>query len=336
MSLRRAAVDVGTNSVRLLVVDPSGRPLARRMTITRLGEGIDATGHLDDRALQRTLAQLAHYRREWEHHGVEPAGVRVAATSAVRDAADRHRFFDGVRQATGVDAEMLSGEQEARLTFVGALAATAGRRRPDDGHGGVTHIPETAITHPVTLIDVGGGSTEVVVGDGTGGPRAAVSCQIGSVRVTEQELTDDPPSNDQLAGAKQRAERLLATGLDQLAEDGADPAGCATLLGVAGTVTTLAALHLGLDRYEPDTVHLTRLSRRTVDRLVGWLASMTVAERAQLGPVPPGRADVIVGGAVVVAAALDLLAVDELVVSEADILHGLVREGLRQSDGARG
>lgn len=303
-SQRRAAVDVGTNSVRLLVVDADGTSLAREMTITRLGQGVDERGRLDDEALARTLDTIGRYREVWEEFGVDD-DVRVAATSAVRDAHDRDRFFDGVRRVAGVDAEVLSGEEEAAITYRGVIGALD-------------------LDRPVAVVDVGGGSTELIVGDGGGELAASISLQLGCVRLTERLLPSDPPSQAELAAAREEVRHQLDGAAEVLAERGADPADCRTLAGVAGTVTTLAALHLDLERYDRERVHGTRIPSAATTRLGRRLASMTADERSGLGPMASGREDVIVAGALVVEGVLERFGFAELVASEADILDGLV------------
>lgn len=303
---RRAAVDVGSNTVRLLVVDVDGSTLTREMEITRLGRGVDERGRLDDGALSRTLEVLARYRDAWTELGVEAHAVRIAATSAVRDAEDRERFFAGVRDRTGgIEAEVLSGDEEAATMFRGAATALD-------------------VPRPTLLLDVGGGSTELVVGEGEGGLAGAVSLQLGSVRLTERCLLSDPPAVEELEAAREEAVARCAEGADRLAAAGADPTSCAALVGVAGTVTTLAALHLGLERYDPEPIHGTRIPRDSVAAVLGELAAMTSAERAQLGPMAKGREDVIVAGVLIVAVVMDRFDFDTLVASEADVLDGLV------------
>lgn len=299
---RRAAVDVGTNSVRLLVVDADGQPLARDMVITRLGANVDRDGRLDDEALQRTLDTIARYRDRWEELGAE--AVRIAATSAVRDAEDRERFFDGVRRVADVHAEVLSGEQEAQITFLGATSATD-------------------VPRPTAVLDVGGGSTEMIVGDDEGQLAASVSLQLGCVRLHERLLPSDPPTEDELAAAREEIAHQLDEAAAELGRRGADPAGCASLLGVAGTVTTLAALRLELEQYDPERVHGTRIPKSDVAALTARLAAMPVDERRELGSMASGREDVIVAGALVVEAVLDRYGFDEIIASEADVLDGL-------------
>lgn len=301
----RAAVDVGTNSVRLVVVDAAGRQLAREMTITRLGHGVDRTGRLDDASLARTLEVLRGYRDIWRDLGAD-GRVRIAATSAVRDAADRDRFFARVRDVTGCQAEVLSGEEEARITFRGATSAL--------------QVPPDC-----ALLDVGGGSTEMIVGDGAGGVAGWVSLQLGCVRLTERCLPSDPPTPSELVAASLEVGAQLALGREVLAEQGADLAAASALVGVAGTVTTLAALHLGLEAYDAGAIHGTYLARADVLDLVDRLAAQPARQRARLGPVAAGREDIIVGGGIIVVAVLDRFGFDGVVASEADLLDGLVR-----------
>ena len=301
--MARAAVDVGSNSVRLLVVDADGRRLTRELTITRLGAGVDAVGRLDDAALERTLSTIGRYRRAWERFGAER--VRIAATSAVRDAADRGRFFEGVRAVAGVEPEVLTGEQEAALAFAGAAAAV--------------EVPE-----PTALIDIGGGSTEFVLGCPPDQVEGSVSLQLGCVRLTERVLGDDPPTAEQLAEARAFVDAQLDHADDVLATTGLSLPQAASLVAVAGTATTLAALHLELAAYEEDRIHGTRLPAAALHRLTRSLTSLTAAERGELGPVQPGREDVIHGGALVLDRVVERYGFDEVTVSEADNLDGLV------------
>jgi exopolyphosphatase / guanosine-5'-triphosphate,3'-diphosphate pyrophosphatase len=299
----RAAVDVGTNSVRLLVVDGAGQRITRELTITRLGQGVDATGRLDPQALARTLETIGRYAAVWRSHGVEDA-VRIAATSAVRDAANRDDFFDGVRRVAGVDAEVLTGEEEASLAFAGAAGAVD-------------------VATPTAVVDLGGGSTELVVGDAAGAVVGAVSLQLGCVRLTERHLLGDPPTADELRAAEATVHARLDEADRRLGEQGASLRGIAALIGVAGTSTTLAALHLGLDAYREEAIHGTRVPAADLVALAQDLVARTAAERAALGPVQPGREDVLHGGALVLAAIVTRYGLPELVVSEADGLDGL-------------
>ena len=298
---RVAAVDVGTNSVRLLVAereDEGLRPVERLMTITRLGAGVDATGHLDDAALERTLSCLAGYAERWTELGAEK--VRISATSAVRDAADRDRFFDGTQTRTGVPAEVLTGDQEARTAFLGATASVGGEP-------------------PFLVLDIGGGSTEFILG--SAGPEAMTSRQLGCVRLTERAITSDPPSTHDL----QTATAVIEAELDAVEE--LVPAGQAqTLIGVAGTVTTVAALHLGLAAYEAEAIHGTRVPAADVVRIADELAGMTTAQRRELGPMASGREDVIVAGALILRRVVERFGFADVLTSESDILDGLALE----------
>lgn len=298
---RVAAIDCGTNSTRLLVAD-AGAPLTvieRQMHVTRLGAGVDRTGRLDDAALERTVARIRGYHARAVELGAQRC--RIAATSAIRDAADRHRFLDAVAGATGAAAEVLSGEDEAATAFAGATSAIDG-------------------APPYLVLDIGGGSTELILGERE--PSASVSRQLGCVRLTERCLPSDPPTADERAAATRVAADELDAAVAQLGMAGAG-GGPLTVVGVAGTVTTLAALDLGLEVYDAGRIHGARLTAAAVGGLVDELAAMTSAQRAELGPVAPGREDVLVAGAVVLAAALDRLGAGEVLVSEADILDGL-------------
>lgn len=294
---RVAVVDVGTNSVRLLVADP-GEPLAevtRDMHITRLGQAVDASGSLDDEALSRTLDRLEAYAATWRELGAER--VRIAATSAVRDAVDRDRFFDGAAERTGVRPVVLSADEEAAAAFRGATASVAGEP-------------------PFLVLDIGGGSTEFILGERT--PEAMVSRQLGSVRLTEQLLSADPPTSRQLTAATASVDDHLEAVGRQI-----KVARAYTLVGVAGTVTTLAALALGLEIYDPGAIHGSRLSLEAVRDLREGLTAMTARERANLGPMAPGREDVIPAGALILERVMDRFGFAEALVSEADTLDGL-------------
>ncbi len=295
---RVAVVDVGTNSVRLLVADAADGSLeavARTMTITRLGAGVDTTGRLDDAALARTLDCIGGYARRWRELGAQR--VRISATSAVRDAADRDRFFDGVRARAGAEAEVLSGEQEARTAFLGATASVDGEP-------------------PFLVLDIGGGSTELILG--TDAPEAMTSRQLGCVRLTDRALHDDPPTRAQLSAA---------TGLVDEQLDGAaavmDPSRGRTLVGVAGTITTVAALYGELPAYLPERIHGTRVPFDGVDAVTERLAALTTAQRAELGPMAPGREDVIVAGCLILRRVMERFGFAEVLASESDILDGL-------------
>lgn len=298
--MRAAAVDVGTNSVRLLVAEPGDPlvPVTREMRITRLGRGVSATGHLDDRALARTIDCIADYARQWTTLGA--SRVRITATSAVRDAVDRERFFAGVEERVGVRPEVLTGEDEARMAFAGATRSVDG-------------------DPPYLVLDIGGGSTELILGDRE--PRGMVSRQLGCVRLTESCLGDDPPTPAQLDAAQRDIDgHLLAIG------EFLDPAAARTLIGVAGTVTTLAALHLELPTYDPERIHGARVPRRRVRELTDRLTQMSARQIAALGPMAAGREDVIGAGALILARLMDRYGFSEILASEADSLDGLALE----------
>ena len=306
---RVGAIDCGTNSIRLLVADVTGegpdadlRDVHREMRIVRLGQGVDATGEFAPEALERTRAALRDYAVAIRRKGAER--VRMVATSAARDAGNRDEFFGMVNELLGIDAEIVTGDEEARLSFLGAV----GDLDPEDG--------------PFLVTDVGGGSTELVVGKS--GVDAAFSADIGSVRITERCLPGDPPSADEVAEARSLAGRILADAFAAVPVDGVR-----TWVGVAGTITTLCAVALRLPEYDAAAVHLSRLSAGDLHRVTAELLAMSRAERGLHGAIHPGRIDVIGGGALVV----DVLAaelkeragVSELVVSEHDILDGIAR-----------
>ncbi len=307
-----AAIDCGTNSVRLLVADtvrngdrPSLRDVHRELRIVRLGQGVDATGVLAAAAIERTRAALADYRDVLRRTRAER--VRMVATSATRDAANREDFFGMVRATLGIDAEVISGDDEARLSFTGAVAGL-------DSAGG-----------PFLVVDVGGGSTELVVGEFDGRQAhvwAARSVDIGCVRITERCLQDDPPTAAQIQQARHLAAAALAEAMDEV------PIGAArTWVGVAGTITTLSAIAMDLPGYDPAVIHLSTMSRPQIHRVTERLLGAPRAERAAIGSMHPGRVDVIAGGALIVDVLAEQLSeragITELVVSEHDILDGV-------------
>lgn len=290
-----AAIDIGTNSVRLLIADDTGREIERPMRITRLGQGVDVTGALAPDAIARTTAVLAEYRALLVRHGVQR--VRATATSAARDAQNSQQFFDAAELALGARPELLSGEEEARLSFRGAT------------HG---LSPDGA---PFLIIDLGGGSTELVLGKSA--PEALISLQMGCVRMTERHLKADPPSASELAACVADVRRELGR-----AREVVDAGRARTVVGLAGTVTALSAMQLGLTRYDATQTHHSRLTRAQVEALFSRLSAATLAERRRL-LAEPARAEVIVGGAVVLHTLMQELALDQLLVSERDILDGL-------------
>jgi exopolyphosphatase/guanosine-5'-triphosphate,3'-diphosphate pyrophosphatase len=300
-----AAVDIGTNSTRLLVadVDGTGRDaklvtLERRTRITRLGQGVDRTRRLDPEAVERTLDVLRDYRAVIDAHGV--TRVRATATSASRDAANRDEFFDPAEAPLGVRPELLSGEDEARLEFAGATAA-----RTEPG--------------PYLVVDVGGGSTEFIFG--TDEARELCSIDIGCVRLTEQFLHGDPPTPEELSQAVSVVRDHLAD-VDRLVPGAA---GANLLIGTAGTAWTIGAMELGVDPERSDLIDGLRLSRPAAEDVFRTLATETIEQRRHNPGLEPGRVDVIVGGALVFVTVLRHWRFTEMVVSEADILDGLAR-----------
>lgn len=299
----RAGVDIGTNSCRLLVRGADGETLARELTITRLGRGVDETGHLDDDALGHTLSTLEQYRSIWEEHGVGEADVRIAATSAVRDAADRDRFVEGVRSTTGVTPEVLTGDEEAEVAYRGAVTSL----EVDSG---------------VVLLDVGGGSTELVVGGAE--PEGAVSMQLGSVRLSERILKDAPPTAPQLAAARMEIADRIGEAATALRVRGLEPRSVDTLVGVAGTVTTLGMLAMRQPDFRVGAVHGREVDLPTVRDWSDRLLRMSTEEIAALGPVQSGREDVIAAGVLIVRTVMERLRFERLTVSEHDFLDGLL------------
>lgn len=294
------AIDCGTNSTRLLIVSSTGETIRREMRITRLGQGVDATGTLSEEACARTLGVLAAYRSMMDEAGV--AAGRLAATSAARDAANGPAFLEAASEIVGVEAEILSGEEEGRLSFAGAMEGL----EPADGDD--------------LVLDIGGGSTEIVLS--RHGQLRSHSMQLGCVRVSERELHGDPPSSAELAAAREMADLEIDRAIEQIPELGALGAG-SRLVGLAGTVATLAMLDLGLGSYDPDVTHHRWLSRAAVDGWCDLLAGETSAARAQRAGMVPGREDVILGGLVVLSRVLHRLGLDGLLSSETDILDGL-------------
>lgn len=302
--MRVAAIDIGTNSVRLLVAEdrpPGFRDVDRRLTITRLGEGVDRSKVLSEKALARTLRCVAEYAAICGELNV--AKMRVTGTSAVRDAANRSELFTGIRSLTGHEAEVLSGDTEARLTFMGAVSDLPG-------------------SDPVLLVDIGGGSTELVFGSAV--VEKAVSLNVGCVRMHERHLKADPPAPEELEAL--RAEVMSA--LHGVRNTFPAPP-TTRLVGVAGTVTQLAALKAGIPVYDPDVTHHAVLSHGDVRMLIRRLSSLTFEQRKQTRGLQPGRADVIVAGAEILLCVMEIFDAAEVIVSEKDILDGLVLELLQ-------
>jgi exopolyphosphatase/guanosine-5'-triphosphate,3'-diphosphate pyrophosphatase len=299
---RWAAIDCGTNSTRLLVGEVTGadgvRTVERLMRITRLGQGVDATGALAPEAVDRTVAVLQEYRAVMDRLGVER--VRMTATSAARDAANRDDFFAAAERVVGVAPELLTGEEEGRLAFLGAT----------------TELDPA--TGPFLVVDIGGGSTELVVG--TTDVEGVVSLDLGCVRLTEKLLHHDPPRPEELSNA-------VSVVRDQVEEAAVQrPAvrDARRLVGLAGTVTTMAAVEMGLAAYDRDRIHHFVLTRPAAEDVFRTLATEPREQRVHNPGLEPARADVIVGGAVILVTIMRVLGFEECLVSEADILDGLL------------
>ncbi|MGI8707684.1 MAG: exopolyphosphatase [Actinomycetota bacterium] len=298
--MRVAAIDVGTNSTRLLVAQeqPGGfRSLDRRMTITRLGEGVNERRALAPEALKRTFSTIADYAAVCGEYEVER--LRVTGTSAVRDARNRVDFFDGVERLTGQKPDLLSGEEEARATFRGVVSDLGG----DDD--------------PILVVDIGGGSTELVAGVDV--PQDFVSLDVGCVRMLEKHLDSDPPTKEELQALRDDVMRELTGARSKLTV-----APGAKLVGVAGTVTQLATLKVGLPIYDPDVTHHMVLSHGDVRLLSKRLASLPYDKRRRIKGLEAGRVDVIVPGAQILLQVMEAFDAAEVLVSEKDILDGLV------------
>lgn len=305
MTSRVGAIDIGTNTVRLLVADVDGdgenaalETLDRRMRITRLGQGVDESRRLRPDAISRTLDVLREYRGALDELGVER--VRATATSAARDAGNRDDFFGPAADVLHVEPELLPGDEEARLSFLGA---TTGLDLPA----------------PYLVIDIGGGSTEFVVG--THEPEGLISVDTGSRRITEQYLRSDPPEPEELSEAMSVVQAYLAD--VELAIPAVREA--PTLVGVAGTISTVAAVELGLAEYDRDRIHHFRLTRSAAEDVFRTLATEPADVRRHNPGLDPGRVDVIVGGTLVLVVTMRTFDFNEMLVSEADILDGLAR-----------
>ena len=317
MTKRVAAIDCGTNSLRLLIadVDPVRHELtdvARRMEIVRLGQGVDATGRLAPEALDRTMRMLASYAADI--HVAGAVAVRMVATSATRDAANAADFTRGVERTLGVLPEVISGREEAELSFAGATAELAA-----EATVGAGPRPEP----PFLVVDIGGGSTEFVLGKPGSGARhrddlAAISVDIGCVRLTERHLHGDPPTSAEVGAAAADIDRAL----DQVAATIAVQ-DARTLVGLAGSVTSITAIALGLQTYDASRTHHARIPVATVSAVTRQLLGQTRQERAAIGSLHPGRVDVIAAGALVLDRVMQRFGFAEVVTSEHDILDGI-------------
>ncbi|AVH97143.1 MULTISPECIES: Ppx/GppA phosphatase family protein [Streptomyces] len=297
---RVAGIDCGTNSIRLLVADVHPETgelveLDRRMTIVRLGQGVDRTGRLAPEALERTFAACREYAAVIEELGAER--IRFVATSASRDAENRDEFVNGVVEILGVEPEVITGDQEAAFSFAGATCELPG-------------------TETYLVVDIGGGSTEFVTG--TDHVQAARSVDIGCVRLTERHVRHDPPTAEEIEAIRADVRAALDLAAEAVPIDTAD-----VLVGLAGSVTTVAALSLGLPAYDSEKVHHSRVSAEQVAEVTDRLLASTHDERAAIPVIHPGRIDVIVAGALVLREIVERVGAREVVVSEHDILDGI-------------
>ncbi len=308
---RIAVVDIGTNSTRLLIADVREgdlEELERRTRVTRLGDGVDASGKLGDDAVERVFKTLAGYREAIDERGAER--VVAVATSAVRDAANGEQFQAELGKRFALEAETISGDEEARLTFLGA---TAGRPSAD----------------PLLVIDIGGGSTELVIGTPGTAPGFHVSTALGSVRQTERHLRDDPPASDQLDELSQAVRATIEESVPGELRSRV-PVGIA----VAGTATSLAAIAQELDPYDPEQVHGYALDLAACERMLAMLAALPVEQRREVTGLHPDRAPTIVAGVAILVVAMTTFELEAIEVSEADILHGAALDAARNRPSA--
>jgi exopolyphosphatase / guanosine-5'-triphosphate,3'-diphosphate pyrophosphatase len=311
-----AAIDLGTNSTRLLIdfgdaVGPGVTEPVRRMTVTGLGRGVDAGGSLHDEAINRTIDCLRTYQLLLVEHGVsiDDTHVRMIATSAARDAANRETFFDACQAAVGVRPTLLTGEEEGRLSFAGATAGLEPGRTP---------FGETALD---LVVDIGGGSTEFVVGVAGTEPIGAISVDAGCVRFTEKFLTEfDPPGPEALSGAV----TVMRAHLDDVDRDLPEAKSAKRMIGLAGSITTVAAVEIGLHTYDRDKIHHFVLTKAAAEDVFRTLATERRADRAFNPGLAPDRVDTIVAGAAILVTIMRHYEFDECLVSENDILDGVV------------
>jgi exopolyphosphatase/guanosine-5'-triphosphate,3'-diphosphate pyrophosphatase len=299
--MRVAAIDCGTNSIRLLIADIDGnnfREVVRDMKIVRLGQGVDQTGQFHPDAIARTLAAVDKFASEIAKRGVEK--IRFCATSATRDATNRHLFVDGVRERLGIEPEVISGNEEAALSFAGAIQDL------DPAEG------------PFLVIDIGGGSTEFVFG--TSSVEAARSVNIGCVRMTERHFASDPATPEQVELARTDIQAAIAQAAAEVPITQAK-----TLVAVAGTATTVAAAALNLAEYDRYAIHLARISAAQVHEASTMFLTKNREERLALGYMHPGRVDVIPAGALVLSEIIKATGATGFVASESDILDGMAR-----------
>jgi exopolyphosphatase/guanosine-5'-triphosphate,3'-diphosphate pyrophosphatase len=298
-SMRVAAIDCGTNSIRLLIADVESnkiREVVRDMEIVRLGQGVDQTGEFHPDAIKRTLAAVDKFAAEIARRGVEK--IRFCATSATRDATNRALFIDGVRERLGIDVEVITGVEEAELSFIGAIQELD----PKSG--------------PFLVVDIGGGSTEFVFGNTK--VESAKSVNIGCVRMSERHFKDDPPTDNQIKSTTADIQKAFA-----LAGAEVPITQAKTLVAVAGTATTVAAAALELEVYDRYSIHLSRISSEKVHKVSEMFLAMDRDQRSNLGYMHPGRVDVIAAGALVLSEVMKATAATQFIASETDILDGI-------------
>ena len=293
-----AAIDCGTNSTRLLVAAADGTTLDRRMIITRLGAGVDATRQLDPLAIERTVGALRDFRAAMDEHGV--TRVRMTATSAARDASNRSEFFGPAADVIGVVPELLTGDEEGRLSFTGAVRELVA----DDG--------------PFLVADIGGGSTELIVGAEE--PTVVESLELGCVRLTEQFFAEDPPAPEELSAAVQHLRDVL----EDVRRRAPEVNDARQFVGLAGTVSAMAAIEIGLPAYDRERIHHFVLTKAAAEDVFRTVATEALSDRVHNPGLERDRADVIVGGAVILVSIMRVFGFNECLVSEADILDGLV------------
>ena len=303
--MRIAVLDLGTNSTRLFVADVRDghvEQLERRTSITRLGQGVDSSGRLAQEAIGRVLDTVAKYKEAIDELGAER--VVAIATSAVRDATNGGELLDALRDRFKIEARAITGDEEARLTFLGATSG-----RPDG--------------EPTLVIDIGGGSTELVIGRPGAAPDFHVSTQAGSVRQTERHITADPPPEGELRELRAEVHEILQSRIPRKVREAVTQG-----IAVAGTATSLAAIAQELDPYDPDRVHGYQLARAEAERILAQLASVALQERQQIAGLHPQRAPTIVAGAAILVEAMDAFGLERVEVSEADILKGAVLDAV--------
>jgi exopolyphosphatase/guanosine-5'-triphosphate,3'-diphosphate pyrophosphatase len=297
--MRVAAIDCGTNSIRLLIADIDGsnfREIYRTMEIVRLGQGVDQNKAFHPDAIARTLAAVDLFAQEISKRGVEQ--IRFCATSATRDASNRELFIDGVKERLGIEPEVISGDEEARLSFIGATKEFA------------------ASDAPFLVVDIGGGSTEFVYGNSE--VEFAKSVNIGCVRMTERNIHSDPPKAEEIENARRDIQEAIAVAALTVPITQAK-----TLIAVAGTATSVAASALNLEKYDSHVIHLARVSAEQTHHVAITFAAMNAEQRSQVGFLHPGRADVFAAGSLVLSEIMKATGAKEFVASEADILDGI-------------